>query len=265
MMQNQSDVTPHTEFDLTELLPATDTTKTNHTTNVLIDAADRLLRLIPCLQHISPPTTILPLRKTLNIEVQHFESQAKTTGIPAQTVSIARYIICTVLDEIILNTSWGETLGWSLQPLLSAFHEDSWGGEKFFSYLENLQKDPTTNKDILELMYICLSLGFSGKYRLAENGQEELAVIRQKLFRHIQAYHETGHTPLSPPWQKLAWKSVEQFIPIWQIPLIIALVLIGTYLLFGNFLDSAAQQPVHDLQTIQQIPSVTPSVVRDSI
>ena len=52
-----------------------------------------------------------------------------------------------------------------IHPLLVALHREAWGGEKVFQLLAKLAENPGANRDILELMYVCLALGFEGRYR----------------------------------------------------------------------------------------------------
>ncbi|WP_206197454.1 type IVB secretion system protein IcmH/DotU, partial [Pseudomonas viridiflava] len=78
----------------------------------------------------------------------------------------ARYVLCTVLDEAVLTTAWGSSSNWSTMSLLSHFHQETFGGEKFFQLLERLGSNPARHLHLLELMYLCLALGLKGKYRV---------------------------------------------------------------------------------------------------
>ena len=73
-----------------------------------------------------------------------------------ETVLAARYVLCTFLDEIVLGTPWGSESVWSTQSLLSSFHNETWGGEKFFLILDSMLQDPAGNINLIELMYVCL-------------------------------------------------------------------------------------------------------------
>lgn len=59
---------------------------------------------------------------------------------------------------------WGNESEWSKISLLSSFHNETFGGEKFFQLLDRLSKNPVKHLPMLELMYLCLALGFEGKY-----------------------------------------------------------------------------------------------------
>jgi len=101
-------------------------------------------------------------------------------------VMAARYVLCTVVDEAVVTTPWGNESEWSQMSLLSSFHNETFGGEKFFQLLDRLSKNPVKHLPMLELMYLCLSLGFEGKYRVQARGMLELEGIRDALYRQIR-------------------------------------------------------------------------------
>jgi len=51
---------------------------------------------------------------------------------------------------------------WSRHSLLVTFHNEAWGGEKFFQLLSRLAQNPQEHLDLLELQNVCLALGFEG-------------------------------------------------------------------------------------------------------
>ena len=84
--------------------------------------------------------------------------------------SAARYVLCAGLDEAVLSTPWGAQSEWAQHPLLVALHREAWGGEKFFEMLDRISTDPARYLDLMELQYLCLALGFGGKYQVHERG-----------------------------------------------------------------------------------------------
>ena len=50
------------------------------------------------------------------------------------------------------------------------FHNEVIGGERFFDILEQMQKDLGRHCRVVELMYLCTSLGFEGRYRVMPRG-----------------------------------------------------------------------------------------------
>ena len=70
---------------------------------------------------------------------------------------------------------------WSRHSLLVTFHNETWGGEKFFQLLAKLAQNPQQHAHLLELMYYCLALGFEGRFRIVDNGRTQLETLKQRL------------------------------------------------------------------------------------
>ena len=170
--------------------------------NPLVAAASEVLSLVVNLRHRRKNQQQLPaLREQLESALQVFEAKALRAGIENRQMMQARYVLCTVVDEAVVTTGWGSESAWSQMSLLSSFHNETFGGEKVFQLLEQVSKDPVKHLSLLELIYLCLSLGFEGKFRIIARGSLELEAIRDALYRQIR--HLRGDIPreLSPNWQ----------------------------------------------------------------
>lgn len=67
------------------------------------------------------------------------------------------------------GTPWGSSGVYSEQSLLMLFHNEPWGGEKFFQLLAQLAENPGRQRKPLGLMYLCLALGLEGCFRVQDN------------------------------------------------------------------------------------------------
>ncbi|WP_293266706.1 type IVB secretion system protein IcmH/DotU [Neptunomonas sp.] len=215
--------------------------------NRLENAAFKLLSLIPTIKksHSNPSAALL--RQQMVEEIEQFETVARKSGIDSRTVMIGRYILCTVLDEVVLNTPWGGQSDWQTRSLLSHFHKETWGGENFFVMLVNLEKDPATNIDLLELMYVCLTLGFEGRYAVEADRVGRLAEERARLYRLIRSQRGEPARMLSPHWQgvTVANRKLRRFIPLWVFASVLAglLAVLFFFLLFQlNHLSNPSYQ-----------------------
>ncbi len=117
-------------------------------------------------------------------EIQQVEIYLRQQGVSERQALSTRYCLCAVTDEAILSTNWGVQCGWSQQTLLSLFHQETWGGERFYLILENALKNMRDNLDFIELLYVLLSLGFEGKFYNKEAVVREQ--IRNRLFYAIR-------------------------------------------------------------------------------
>jgi hypothetical protein len=70
------------------------------------------------------------LRETLVQQLSSFEEQAGKRGIKPEAVLIARYALCTLIDEAVSSTPWGGASQWMRESLLITFHREAGGGER---------------------------------------------------------------------------------------------------------------------------------------
>jgi type VI secretion system protein ImpK len=214
--------------------------------NPLVQAAIPLLMLAGRLRGQVAQADIEALRRQTIQEVRSFEERARQGGVPAEDAMAARYALCTAIDEAVLNTPWGSQSGWSSQSLLVTFHREAFGGEKFFQILERVNSEPGRYLSLLELMYLCLALGFEGKYRLDDRGQSQLADIRSDLYRRIQGARGAVSNDLSPRWKGVQDKrnGVVRLVPLWVVAAA-CFALLALTLIFLNSRLSSRAEPVN--------------------
>ena len=118
-----------------------------------------------------------------------------------------------------LNTPWGSTGVWDQRSLVSTFHQEVRAGERFFALLDQMKSSPGSFLPVLELMYLCLSLGFMGRYRLAPRGPGELEKLREDLYSIIMRQRQAAETELSPQWMGAVapYKPARASLPVWVV------------------------------------------------
>jgi len=227
--------------------------------NPLVAAANSLLNVIPQLRASVEHADAAALRDSLAQRIRQFEVRAKAAGLPTEKVIAARYSLCTVIDEAATSTPWGASGAWAQHGLLVLFHNETEGGEKFFQLLARLAENPEANLDLLELMYVCLQLGFEGRYRIAQGGQRDLETIRQRLLLIIRKQHGEYERDLSPNWRgvavaqpRLAW------LPLWVTGAVAALFLVGIYLGFTLRLSSASDRVAAEIAALRVAARLPP-------
>lgn len=220
--------------------------------NKLVGAATELTALIGELRHTVQHSDPGRLRNTLIDQIRKFETEARQQGQPSEVVLSARYVLCAALDEAILNTPWGPESGWAQHSLLSTFHNETSGGEKVFLILDRLLQTPAQYIDILELIYLCLAQGFSGKYQIDPRGHLQLERIKENLYRAIEMQRGTFERTLSPHWKGVQTgnKKVSEFIPLWVVFSIAFSLLVLSYSGFRYWLDHTTTPVAHELDAI---------------
>lgn len=217
--------------------------------NPLIAAALSLLSLTARLRNTASHQAIGELQQQLVNELRTFENRALQQGIVQEQVRMASYALCALLDETILNTPWGAQSIWGHQSLLILFHKEAWGGEKFFQILASLVRQPAQNLYLLELCYLCLSLGFEGKYRIMANGLNALEQTRAELYQLIQRVRGDFERDLSPRWQGLkdVRNALIRYVPLWVVAAVAGALLILVYLGFALAINGASDPAYKDL------------------
>ncbi|TDF82460.1 type IVB secretion system protein IcmH/DotU [Pseudomonas sp. H9] len=224
--------------------------------NTLVAAASDLLSEVVQLKHSKAQEELGTLNTRLANEVDRFEARALHKGAESSHVNTARYLLCTVVDEAVVTAAEGNESHWPQMSLLSRFHSETFGGEKFFQLLSKLTKDPVKHLPMLELMYLCMALGFEGKYRIMPHGNRELEGIRDSLYRQIRQLRGDVPRELSPHWQGLRDKRrrLVRIVPWWMVALFTGVCLVVMYSGFAWVLGEQRDSVLHLYQ--QPDPSV---------
>jgi len=74
---------------------------------------------------------------------------------------LARFMICAWVDEAILNSSWNDKSQWQREQLQRQYYHTLDAGEEVFERLNVLGFH---QREIREVYYLCLALGFMGRY-----------------------------------------------------------------------------------------------------
>lgn len=185
--------------------------------NVLVAAANPLINAIPQIRHSVSHDDPARLRQQLIDQIRRFELSCQQSGLSYEVIVGARYCLCTALDEAAALTPWGSRGVWTSNGLLVTFHNETWGGEKFFQLLAKLSQNPRQHILLLELIYFCLLLGFEGRYRVLDNGRSQLETIKQRLLQMIKSVRGSYPAALSPhptdqPVLRKLWRPM---IPLW--------------------------------------------------
>ena len=215
--------------------------------NPLVRAASPLLLLAGRFRGTLSVGDVASVRQHALAEIRAFEQRAQAASIPNEVVLAARYALCATLDEAVLSTPWGAQSEWSQNTLLVVLHREAWGGEKFFDMLERTSKDPARYIDLMELQYLCLAVGFCGKYHVLERGHNQLADVQHELYRLIRDYRGVPQTELSLRWEGLQDRRnpVIRYVPWWVVGAAALAILAITFTLYYAALARAAS-PIHE-------------------
>ena len=124
------------------------------------------------------------------------EQEAVSRGYVAEDVHRAIFAIVAFLDESVLSSRNPAFAEWPRLPLQAELFGHQLAGEVVFQELQKVlsRSDSSEGADLLEVFYLCMLLGFQGKY--AAGGRGELTSIMSAVQQKIQRVR--GSSPLSP-------------------------------------------------------------------
>ena len=157
------------------------------------------------------------LRTAMTNAIRTFEKDALATGLEVQSLRAARYALCATIDDVVLSTPWGSRSSWVQHSITSVFHNELIGGERFYDILQQMQADLGHHAPVVELMYLCASLGFEGRYRVLPRGTAALTELRDGVYRTLRQRRGDFERELSPHWRGLAAGALglANRIPLW--------------------------------------------------
>ena len=119
-------------------------------------------------------------------------------GYTGEDVKVAAFAVVAFLDESVLTSKNAVFSTWSRLTLQEELFGEHMAGETFFRYVQLLlsRRDSAETVDVLEVYYLCMLLGYRGRY--GSSGEGELRAIMESIKGKTNRVR--GSTPLSPAW-----------------------------------------------------------------
>jgi len=210
----------------------------------LLLAASPLLQLLARLRNTVSQPDAGDLRERAVREIRLFEQRCREGNIPMEQLRTSHYALCASLDDAVLNTPWGSGGSWDARSLVSTFHEETRSGERFFVLLDQVKQNAGKFLPVLELMYLCLALGFQGRYRLSPRGPGELEKLREEIYALIQRNRPATEPELSPRWQGITapYRPARAAVPVWVVASAALAVVAGLFVWVSSGLNAASDE-----------------------
>lgn len=152
---------------------------------------------------------------------------------PREEYDQARFMICAWIDETILASAWQHKSIWQREQLQRLYYNTTDAGEEVFERLNTLGFH---QKDVRELFYLCLALGFKGRFihREDEYLLDQLKTSNLKLLLGssvgVPSVERTNLFPESYPTEQM---EVARTKGKFQFSLFTLMALAGPVVLFG--------------------------------
>ncbi len=131
------------------------------------------MRLVDCFMQLVAYVVIFqnsvvskqPGYEQIKADVQRLLSQseaaAKRGQFSAEDYDQGRFMVCAWVDEALLGSSWAQKNLWQRDPLQRLYYNTFDAGVEVFDRLNTLGFH---QRDVREVYYLCLSLGFKGRF-----------------------------------------------------------------------------------------------------
>lgn len=207
--------------------------------NNLIEIATPLLALAVRIRDMDEIEDIARLHAQVENEIRGFAKEVENQGYDSASILGARYCMCAMIDESVLSQIWGAESQWPMRPMLSIFHNETWGGEKFFTILDRVFDESHRFQDLLRFLYLCMALGFEGKYHVMHNGQQKLEALMTRAVELVEK--NNGPIPdkfINPePNIHVQAQRLRKQVPIALIATGAAMLLVVIFVFFHNAIN----------------------------
>lgn len=181
-------------------------------------------------------------RRVLNL-FETMMQNGREARIPEQDMIDAKYALAAFADEVIYHSTWPGKTQWLSNPLQLQFFQLNTAGDGFFTNLDNLHGQ-RGRAHVAQIYFLCLALGFQGKYRLRQ--QEGLSAVVEGVGNYV-ALSEGGGEVLAPNAERKdgGVGAVRRELPFLAIALgffvLAVVIVIVLRLLIGSNADNVAE------------------------
>jgi type VI secretion system protein ImpK len=139
------------------------------------------------------------LRPTFERMLEELEQRGRTLRYADRQVQDVKFALAAFIDETILTNNFPLREVWEANPLQLEYFGEHLAGVKFFERLDAVMKNPAAEAEALEVYYLCLLLGFKGKYKVYL--EEQLKGVVAQVEERLRAAGRLEEGELSPHWR----------------------------------------------------------------
>jgi type VI secretion system protein ImpK len=174
-------------------VPGSSAARTDNLALVFQEVLTAIVRLRSNRQELSDAESFrFYMREAIKTAIQEARNQG---GYNADDIKMATLALVGFLDESVLNLRNPMFADWPRKPLQEELFGIHMAGEIFFRNLEQLmgRADSADLADLLEVHYLCLLLGYGGRYSIG--GKGELQAITTATGDRISRIRGVSYDP----------------------------------------------------------------------
>ncbi|SIO01050.1 type IVB secretion system protein IcmH/DotU [Vannielia litorea] len=199
--------------------------------NPIVAAAASLLVLFGRLRSQVVDMHAVPLMQHVTEEIESFEEKMLESGVDQTDALIAKYCVCGTADDIVQNLPGTDRGVWLQYSMSARFFNKRTAGVGFFQEVDKALQNPIHKYHLLELMLICMQLGFEGQYRAMQGGDIKLTQIKRGVYEALRRVKARGDDDISPRWKGVELAARRSFtkVPVWAYAILASAILAGGY------------------------------------
>ncbi len=195
--------------------------------------------------------TLIPspgLRPKVQALLQETEQRAATLRYSEKQIKDVKFALAAFVDETVMTTTSPLREEWEKFPLQLEYFGEQLAGVKFFEKLDEFIKAIKTEADVVEVYYLCMLLGFKGKYKVYM--EDQLQEVIKNTAAQLKRGGRLQETDLSPHWKVLDQPTPpsDPGLPLWlkiggaALLIVVALIYLVILLLIKSEVRSATEQ-----------------------
>lgn len=147
--------------------------------------------------------------------LKDMERRGDALGYKGVLLTEAKFALAAFVDETVLTANFPLREEWERYPLQLEYFGEHLAGVKYFERLDSLLKDLESNVEAVELYYLCLLLGYKGRYKIYL--EDQLAGVINNVAEHLRRVGRLRADALSPHGQASDQPvlAAPQGLPLW--------------------------------------------------
>ena len=159
----------------------------------------------------------MELRRTVDGLLKQVEERGDQLGYKDRQLQTVKFALAAFVDETVLIADFPMREEWEKYPLQLEYVGEHLAGLTFFERLDALMKtaESEADVDVVEVCYVCLLLGYKGKYNIYY--EEQLKGAIENVADYLRRANRLQAAALSPHWKVTDQPALvaDQGLPRW--------------------------------------------------
>lgn len=222
--------------------------------NPLLAAAASLLILLGRLRTGLVELQVAPLMEHVTREIERFEHNARSAGVDPHEVLVAKYALSGAADDIVQNLPGSDRGSWQQYSMVARFFHKRDSGVGFFQEVEKALHAPAQRYNLLELMLVCLALGFEGQFRTQADGGVQLTRYRSAIYESLRRVRPRPDEDIAVMWQPVVQGGRRRFgaLPLPAVAGAAAVALLAAFAVLSTLIGRDGSAVAAEMRALHQ-------------